>query len=176
MAPPPRPSRNPEDLRTESPALPIPPHPRPTDPKRATQAPPPPRNLALDQSRGRRFHRHHGHPPTDLTTPHETPTTTTPGPSKTRTAAPRGTPTYPPTDNHLTTSPAALPRAPKARLNHPHERRRLIRLSVNEFRRLFVGLLLTTTTTPAKLLAWSRWRRQHQARARTSHYQRREHQ
>ncbi len=40
----------------------------------------------------------------------------------------------------------------------------------------FVGLLLTTTTTPAKLLAWSRWRRQHQARARTSHYQRREHQ
>ena len=52
----------------------------------------------------------------------------------------------------------------------------LIRLSVNEFRRLFVGLLLTTTTTPAKLLAWSRWRRQHQARARTSHYQRREHQ
>ncbi len=32
------------------------------------------------------------------------------------------------------------------------------------------GSSLTTTTTPAKLLAWSRWRRQHQARARTSHY------
>ena len=52
----------------------------------------------------------------------------------------------------------------------------LITLTVNEFRRLFDALLLTTHYTIATLLAWSRWRRRHQYRARLSHYSRREHQ
>jgi SRSO17 transposase len=52
----------------------------------------------------------------------------------------------------------------------------LIALTVNEFRRLFDALLLTTRHTITSLLAWSRWRRQHQHRARLSHYRRREHQ
>ncbi|MBS1694032.1 MAG: IS701 family transposase [Actinobacteria bacterium] len=52
----------------------------------------------------------------------------------------------------------------------------LITLTVNEFRRLFDALLLVTKHTVTSLLAWSRWRRQHQHRARLSHYRRREHQ
>jgi SRSO17 transposase len=52
----------------------------------------------------------------------------------------------------------------------------LIALTVNEFRRLFDALLLVTGHTVATLLAWSRWRRRHQYRARLSHYKRREHQ
>jgi SRSO17 transposase len=50
----------------------------------------------------------------------------------------------------------------------------LIALTVNEFRRLFDALLLVTHHTVATLLAWSRWRRRHQYRARLSHYRRRE--
>ena len=52
----------------------------------------------------------------------------------------------------------------------------LITLTVNEFRRLFDALLLLTKHTLTSLLAWSRWRRQHQHRARLSHYRRREQQ
>ena len=52
----------------------------------------------------------------------------------------------------------------------------LITLTVNEFRRLFDALLLVTRHTITTLLAWSRWRRRHQYRARLSHYRRREHQ
>jgi len=52
----------------------------------------------------------------------------------------------------------------------------LITLTVNEFRRLFDAILLATNHTVASLLAWSRWRRQHQYRARQSHYRRRQHQ
>lgn len=52
----------------------------------------------------------------------------------------------------------------------------LIALTVNEFRRLFDALLLATNHTITTLLAWSRWRRRHQYRARQSHYRRREHQ
>jgi SRSO17 transposase len=52
----------------------------------------------------------------------------------------------------------------------------LIVLTVNEFRRLFEALLLATHRTLESLLAWSRWRRQHQYRARQSHYRRRENQ
>ena len=52
----------------------------------------------------------------------------------------------------------------------------LITLTVNEFRRLFDALLLATHHTITTLLAWSRWRRRHQYRARQSHYRRREHQ
>ncbi|MDT5127169.1 MAG: hypothetical protein QOH54_2813 [Mycobacterium sp.] len=50
----------------------------------------------------------------------------------------------------------------------------LITLTVNEFRRLFDALLLVTNHTVATLLAWSRWRRRHQYRARLSHYRRRQ--
>jgi hypothetical protein len=50
------------------------------------------------------------------------------------------------------------------------------KLTVNEFRRLFDALLLVTQHTVTALLAWSRWRRQHQYRARLSHYRRRQHQ
>jgi SRSO17 transposase len=52
----------------------------------------------------------------------------------------------------------------------------LITLTVNEFRRLFDALLLTTRHTITTLLAWSRWRRKHQYRARLSHYRRRQQQ
>jgi hypothetical protein len=52
----------------------------------------------------------------------------------------------------------------------------LIALTVNEFRRLFDALLLVTHHTITNLLAWSRWRRRHQYRARLSHYRRRQHQ
>jgi SRSO17 transposase len=52
----------------------------------------------------------------------------------------------------------------------------LIALTVNEFRRLFDALLLTTHYTITTLLAWSRWRRRHQYRARLSHYRRHENQ
>ena len=52
----------------------------------------------------------------------------------------------------------------------------LIALTVNEFRRLLDGVLLVTHHTDSTLLAWSRWRRRHQYRARLSHYRRRQHQ
>jgi hypothetical protein len=46
----------------------------------------------------------------------------------------------------------------------------LIMLTVNEFRRLFVGLLLRPLHAVADILAWSTWRRRHQARARACHH------
>jgi SRSO17 transposase len=49
----------------------------------------------------------------------------------------------------------------------------LISLTVNEIRRLFAKLAATTVHTITHWLAWSRWRRLHQARAKTSHYRRR---
>ncbi len=52
----------------------------------------------------------------------------------------------------------------------------LIALTVNEFRRLFDALLLATHHTITSLMAWSRWRRRHQYRARLSHYRRSENQ
>jgi hypothetical protein len=48
----------------------------------------------------------------------------------------------------------------------------LIRLSCNEIRHLFITLTATPHHTPAHRMAWSTWRRHHQARSRTSHYQR----
>ena len=111
LAPAARAARDVEDLRTESAALPLPPHPRPTHHQRTTPPPPPAGNLALDPGRRRRIHRCDGHPAPDLTT-HSALTTATQGPSKTRTAAPRGTnacphtPTAPPrTSRHQTAAP-----------------------------------------------------------------------
>lgn len=46
----------------------------------------------------------------------------------------------------------------------------LIPLTVNEIRRLFAKLITHITRPSSFHLAWSRWRRIHQARARTSHY------
>ena len=50
----------------------------------------------------------------------------------------------------------------------------LLPLTVPEVRRLLVALVWTTPVQPGFVLAWSRWRRRHQARARRAHYQRRE--
>jgi len=47
---------------------------------------------------------------------------------------------------------------------------------VPEVRRLLVALVWTTPVRPGFVLAWSRWRRRHQARARRAHYHRRERQ
>lgn len=49
----------------------------------------------------------------------------------------------------------------------------LIRLSINEFRRLFIALVLTPLHTSSRLLDWSRWRRQHQKQAQRCHQNRR---
>lgn len=50
----------------------------------------------------------------------------------------------------------------------------IIALTCNEIHRLF-NTLLTQTFNIEHRLAWSRWRRQHQFRARLSHYARRGH-
>ncbi|MBX7435516.1 hypothetical protein JDV09_25995 [Mycobacterium sp. Y57] len=50
----------------------------------------------------------------------------------------------------------------------------MITLTVNEFRRLFDAILLSANHTITTLLAWSRWRRRHQYRARQSHYRARQ--
>lgn len=52
----------------------------------------------------------------------------------------------------------------------------LIELTIAKFRRLFDALLLTTHRTLHTLLAWSTWRRHHQAVAPNCHYRRREQQ
>jgi SRSO17 transposase len=49
----------------------------------------------------------------------------------------------------------------------------LIAITLSGARRLFAALAATVTTT-GHVLAWSRWRRRHQHRARRAHYQRRE--
>ena len=49
----------------------------------------------------------------------------------------------------------------------------LIRLSINEFRRLLVALLLTPLHHRDRILDWSLWRRRHQHRAHQSHQNRR---
>jgi hypothetical protein len=50
----------------------------------------------------------------------------------------------------------------------------LLPLTVPEVRRLLLALVWTTPVRPGFVLAWSRWRRRHQARARRAHYHRRE--
>jgi hypothetical protein len=51
----------------------------------------------------------------------------------------------------------------------------LMALTVNEIRRLFAKLITNITRSAGFHLAWSRWRRVHQARARASHYRARGH-
>jgi SRSO17 transposase len=52
----------------------------------------------------------------------------------------------------------------------------LLPLTLNEARRLFTLLVVRPARSIAHALHWSRWRRRHQANARTSHYRRRNHQ
>ncbi len=47
-----------------------------------------------------------------------------------------------------------------------------ISLSINEIRHLFAKLITNTVRTIIHWLQWSQWRRQHQTRARISHYAR----
>jgi SRSO17 transposase len=61
--------------------------------------------------------------------------------------------------------------AEHARHRVTHE---LIPLTCNEIRHLFTNLTNRGGHSITHLLHWSRWRRQHQARARASHYRRRE--
>ena len=49
----------------------------------------------------------------------------------------------------------------------------LLPLTVPEVLRLLVTLVWTSPIPPGFVLAWSRWRRRHQARARRAHHQRR---
>ena len=51
----------------------------------------------------------------------------------------------------------------------------LLPLTVPEIRHLLWGLTASASADPraTQLLAWSRWRRRHQAAARRSHYKRR---
>ncbi|CAN5393866.1 IS701 family transposase [soil metagenome] len=49
----------------------------------------------------------------------------------------------------------------------------LIRLSINEFRRLFVALILTPLHHRDRILNWSLWRRRHQQRSHQHHQNRR---
>ena len=51
----------------------------------------------------------------------------------------------------------------------------LIPLTFNEIRRLFTKMITNAVQPISHWLAWSHWRRRHQARARTSHHRRRGH-
>jgi SRSO17 transposase len=64
--------------------------------------------------------------------------------------------------------------AARERTRHQPDHR-LIPLTVPEIRRLFAKLTTNIAHGITHWLAWSRWRRRHQARARQSHYQRRGH-
>ena len=57
--------------------------------------------------------------------------------------------------------------------HHPVRDSGPIALTTPEIRRLFAALLPPSTASPAHLLRWSHWRRQHQGRARQAHYRRR---
>lgn len=66
----------------------------------------------------------------------------------------------------------AVTTATQRRTEHPNPA--LIRLSVNEFRRLFITLILAPLhTTRDRILDWSLWRRRHQRRAQQCHQSRR---
>jgi len=48
----------------------------------------------------------------------------------------------------------------------------LVALTVPEVRRLLASMVWPPPSEPGHVLAWSTWRRRHQARARRAHYQR----
>ena len=49
----------------------------------------------------------------------------------------------------------------------------MIPLTVPEVRRLLLGLVWDRLAPAEQVLAWSEWRRRHQAKARTCHYKKR---
>ncbi|MGI5191448.1 hypothetical protein ACQEVI_25135 [Promicromonospora sp. CA-289599] len=55
-----------------------------------------------------------------------------------------------------------------------HDSVGLVPITLGEARRLFAALTATASKTVKRVLAWSRWRRRHQHRARRAHYRRRE--
>ena len=63
--------------------------------------------------------------------------------------------------------------AVRERANRPQQTSGLIALTVNEIRHLFAKLITNAVRSITHWLHWSTWRRQHQARALTSHYRRR---
>jgi SRSO17 transposase len=64
--------------------------------------------------------------------------------------------------------------AAREHTNRPQRTRRLIALTVNEIRHLFAKLITNSIRRVNHWLHWSGWRRQHQARALSSHYRRRD--
>jgi hypothetical protein len=64
--------------------------------------------------------------------------------------------------------------AARQRVRPRPDDQKLIPLTINEIRRLFAKIVATTVHTITHWLAWSRWRRLHQVRAKISHYRRRE--
>ncbi|MFI2577744.1 IS701 family transposase [Streptomyces rochei] len=64
--------------------------------------------------------------------------------------------------------------AARAHPNRAPADQTVIALTLPEIRRLFARLIATTVHPISHWLTWSHWRRQHQARARTSHYRRRD--
>ena len=65
--------------------------------------------------------------------------------------------------------PRRCPRLGQARHPAPDG---LIPLTCNEIQRLFITLAVRPVHEVAHWLAWSAWRRRHQARAQASHYRR----
>lgn len=63
--------------------------------------------------------------------------------------------------------------AAREHAQRPQGTRTLIALTVNEIRHLFAKLITSSVRNINHWLHWSQWRRQHQARALTSHYRRR---
>lgn len=59
------------------------------------------------------------------------------------------------------------------RQRHPRGALGQVMLTANEIRRLFAKLITNIARPGSFYLAWSRWRRTHQARAKASHYRRR---
>jgi hypothetical protein len=70
------------------------------------------------------------------------------------------------------TRPARRHRRPRTQPQAAPDR--LIALTCNEIRRLFVRFVIEPSRALACPQAWSHWRRRHQHRSRTSHYQRRD--
>jgi hypothetical protein len=60
-----------------------------------------------------------------------------------------------------------------ARQDELHHRTDVVKLSIPELRRLIATTFLATAVDLPAALAWSLWRRRHQATARQSHYKHR---
>ncbi len=103
-----------------------------------------------------------------------------PGPLRGRQVAGLVSPHHPGPAGPTPSWPSPEPRPPPASAQRGIRSLRgglgLLPLTVPEVRRLLVALVWTVPVEPGFVLAWSRWRRRHQARARRAHYRRREQQ